>query len=149
MPDEKQSIERRPTGSAEAYDLCLMARQARLAGHYCDLHREEKVVRLERSASEASSEVPTDFPTRQGPFDLVQETSQVIGLYGRNGLRIAGARPLQGAVCQSYGDHRVAMTMAIAGLVAQGETRVEDVACISTSFPDFDKYLRRLLTASG
>jgi 3-phosphoshikimate 1-carboxyvinyltransferase len=66
-----------------------------------------------------------------------------------DGLRIAGARPLRGAVCQSYGDHRVAMTMAIAGLVAKGETRVEDVACISTSFPDFDKYLRRLLTASG
>jgi 3-phosphoshikimate 1-carboxyvinyltransferase len=66
-----------------------------------------------------------------------------------DGMRIAGARPLRGAICQSYGDHRVAMTMAIAGLVAQGETRVEDVACISTSFPDFDKYLRRLLTASG
>jgi 3-phosphoshikimate 1-carboxyvinyltransferase len=65
-----------------------------------------------------------------------------------DGMRIAGARPLRGAVCQSYGDHRVAMTMAVAGLVAQGETRVEDVACISTSFPDFDKYLRRLLTAS-
>jgi 3-phosphoshikimate 1-carboxyvinyltransferase len=63
-----------------------------------------------------------------------------------DGLRIVGGRVLQGAVCQSYGDHRVAMTMAMAGLVAHGETRVEDAACISTSFPDFDRYLRGLLT---
>src|SRR5438874_6062868 len=52
LPEEKQSIERRPTGSAEAYDLCLMARQARLAGHYCDLRREETIVRLCKRATE-------------------------------------------------------------------------------------------------
>jgi 3-phosphoshikimate 1-carboxyvinyltransferase len=66
-----------------------------------------------------------------------------------DGLRILGGRALKGAVCQSYGDHRVAMTMAIAGLVAEGETQVEDAGCIATSFPDFDKYLRRLLTPRG
>jgi 3-phosphoshikimate 1-carboxyvinyltransferase len=63
-----------------------------------------------------------------------------------DGLRIVGGRPLRAARCHSYGDHRVAMTMAIAGLVAEGETEVEDADCIATSFPDFDKYLRRLLT---
>jgi 3-phosphoshikimate 1-carboxyvinyltransferase len=63
-----------------------------------------------------------------------------------DGLRIIGGRPLRAARCHSYGDHRVAMTMAIAGLVAEGETQVEDADCIDTSFPDFDKYLRRLLT---
>jgi len=62
-----------------------------LAFTLSDLHREEKVVRLERSASEASSEVPTDFPKRPVRFDLVQEATQVIGLYGRDGRRIAGA----------------------------------------------------------
>ena len=66
-----------------------------------------------------------------------------------DGLRINGGRPLKGAVCQSHGDHRVAMAMAIAGLVAQGETRVEDMACVATSFPAFDKNLRGLLTPSG
>ena len=63
-----------------------------------------------------------------------------------DGLRIVGGRPLRAARCHSYGDHRIAMTMAIAGLVAEGETQVEDADCIATSFPDFDKYLRRLLT---
>jgi 3-phosphoshikimate 1-carboxyvinyltransferase len=63
-----------------------------------------------------------------------------------DGLRILGGRPLKGAVCRSYGDHRVAMSLAIAGLVARGETRVEDTACVATSFPGFDKNLRGLLT---
>lgn len=66
-----------------------------------------------------------------------------------DGMRISGGRPLKGAVCQSHGDHRVAMSMTIAGLVASGETRVEDTACVATSFPEFDKKLRGLLTPSG
>ncbi len=66
-----------------------------------------------------------------------------------DGLRIVGGRPLKGAVCQSHGDHRVAMAMMVAGLVAQGEMRVEDTACVATSFPGFDKRLRGLLTPSG
>jgi len=66
-----------------------------------------------------------------------------------DGLRIAGGRPLTGAVCQSHGDHRVAMSMMVAGLVARGETWVEDTACVATSFPGFDKQLRGLLTPLG
>ncbi len=66
-----------------------------------------------------------------------------------DGLKIGGGLSLKGAVCQSYGDHRVAMSMAVAGLIAEGETQVHDSACVATSFPDFDKYLRRLLTPSG
>src|SRR5256712_2262247 len=66
-----------------------------------------------------------------------------------DGLRIGGGRPLTGAVCQSHGDHRVAMAMMVAGLVARGETRGEDNACVATSFPGFDKQLRGLLTPLG
>lgn len=63
-----------------------------------------------------------------------------------DGVRIAGGAPLTGAVCQSHGDHRVAMATAVAGLIARGETRVEDTDCVATSFPDFDKKLSGLLT---
>lgn len=66
-----------------------------------------------------------------------------------DGLRIVGGRPLKGAVCRSHGDHRIAMSMAVAGLVARGETRVEDTACVATSFPGFDNKLRGLLTPSA
>lgn len=62
-----------------------------------------------------------------------------------DGLRIHGSTPLCGAEVQSYGDHRIAMTLAIAGLIAQGETLVHDMECVQTSFPEFDALLHRLV----
>jgi len=61
-----------------------------------------------------------------------------------DGVRITGGRPLRGAVGSSHGDHRIAMALAVAGLVAEGETIVEDVDCIETSFPGFAEIFRRL-----
>ena len=49
---------------------------------------------------------------------------------------------------QSYGDHRVAMSLAIAGLTASSQTIVDDTDCIETSFPDFHGKLLDLLNAS-
>jgi 3-phosphoshikimate 1-carboxyvinyltransferase len=54
-----------------------------------------------------------------------------------DGLTIDGGAPLHGAHVSSGGDHRLAMALAIAGLVAEGETVVDDTACIETSFPRF------------
>ena len=47
---------------------------------------------------------------------------------------------------QSHGDHRVAMSIAIAGLTASGDTVIHDTGCIETSFPDFHRKLLDLLT---
>ena len=54
-----------------------------------------------------------------------------------DGLIIKGPTPLKGAVVQSHGDHRLAMSLAIAALVAEGPTTIEDVDCVATSFPSF------------
>ncbi|GBC93476.1 3-phosphoshikimate 1-carboxyvinyltransferase 1 [bacterium HR15] len=62
-----------------------------------------------------------------------------------DGLRIQGPTPLHGAEVQSHGDHRIAMALAIAGLVAQtGETTIHEVECVQTSFPDFEQVLASL-----
>lgn len=63
-----------------------------------------------------------------------------------DGLRIEGQpdRPLTAARVASLGDHRIAMTAAVLGLVADGPTRVTDVGCIATSFPRFVGTLRGL-----
>jgi 3-phosphoshikimate 1-carboxyvinyltransferase len=61
-----------------------------------------------------------------------------------DGLEIRGGKRLRGAVVQSAGDHRIAMAMVIAGLVADGTTVVEDTECIATSFPDFVDTLNTL-----
>jgi 3-phosphoshikimate 1-carboxyvinyltransferase len=65
-----------------------------------------------------------------------------------DGLVIQGGSTLRGALCQSYGDHRVVMSLAIAGLVAKEPVVIEDVDCVETSFPGFHSKLLDLLTNS-
>jgi 3-phosphoshikimate 1-carboxyvinyltransferase len=54
-----------------------------------------------------------------------------------DGLQIYGPAPLHGASVASFGDHRIAMAFAIAGLFAEGETIVQDADCIRESYPGF------------
>lgn len=60
-----------------------------------------------------------------------------------DGMEITGKDLLDGATCESHGDHRIAMSVAIAGLAARGETRVRDAGWIDTSFPGFERLLRQ------
>jgi 3-phosphoshikimate 1-carboxyvinyltransferase len=48
-----------------------------------------------------------------------------------------GKRGLRGAECESHGDHRMAMSIAVAALIADGETVISDIDCVETSFPGF------------
>src|SRR5207245_2671909 len=59
-----------------------------------------------------------------------------------DGLVIRGPARLNGAVVKSYGDHRVAMAFAIAGLTAAGTTRIEGWDAVATSYPAFAEDLR-------
>lgn len=61
-----------------------------------------------------------------------------------DGMDIRGGRPLHGARLPSHGDHRIAMAFAIAGLFADGETVIEDTACVETSYPGFAAQLHQL-----
>jgi 3-phosphoshikimate 1-carboxyvinyltransferase len=63
-----------------------------------------------------------------------------------DGLEIYGGAPLIGARVKSYGDHRIAMAFAIAGMFADNETVIEDTDCIATSYPRFAEQLQRFLT---
>jgi 3-phosphoshikimate 1-carboxyvinyltransferase len=54
-----------------------------------------------------------------------------------DGMTIEGRRRLQGAPLKSYGDHRVAMALAVAGLSAEGGVEIDDSACADISFPGF------------
>lgn len=63
-----------------------------------------------------------------------------------DGMEIAGGKPLNGAELESFGDHRIAMAFAIAGLFAAGETVINNTACIDTSYPGFAEHLGGILT---
>ncbi|MCX5700931.1 MAG: 3-phosphoshikimate 1-carboxyvinyltransferase [Candidatus Omnitrophica bacterium] len=63
---------------------------------------------------------------------------------GEENIVINGVKVLRAAKVKSFGDHRTAMSMLIAGLVASGPVKVDDLACIRKSFPDFVKVLSKL-----
>ena len=61
-----------------------------------------------------------------------------------DGLVIKGGGHYEGAVCESYHDHRIAMACALMGLVANGPTIVHGAECIDISFPGFAETLASL-----
>lgn len=60
-----------------------------------------------------------------------------------DGFRI-GRSELKGAVVDSFGDHRIAMAFAIAGLFADGKTEINGAECAAVSFPEFFEVLASL-----
>jgi len=61
-----------------------------------------------------------------------------------DGMRVTGGKPLSGGTVNSFGDHRIAMSMAIAALRAEGEILIEDTGCTATSFPGFWQLLTKI-----
>lgn len=61
-----------------------------------------------------------------------------------DGMEIAGVECLKGCVAESFGDHRIAMAMLVAGLAADSAITVNDVDCIATSFPKFIELLQKV-----
>ena len=60
----------------------------------------------------------------------------------KDGMEIFGMGKLKGASVKSFGDHRIAMALVIAGLAASGKTKVNNTDCINTSFPEFKNLLK-------
>ncbi len=61
-----------------------------------------------------------------------------------DGLVIAGPTPLRGAHVDAHNDHRLAMSLAVAGLVARGETVIDGWDCVADSFPNFEATLGQI-----
>jgi len=59
-----------------------------------------------------------------------------------DGATLHGGITLGSGTIESHGDHRIAMAFAIAGQISGGEVRINDIANVATSFPDFDGLAR-------
>lgn len=59
-----------------------------------------------------------------------------------DGMTINGVESLGGGVLESFGDHRIAMSFAIASLIASSPITINDTDCIATSFPSFYQILQ-------
>lgn len=62
-----------------------------------------------------------------------------------DGMIIEGRTPLTGSTLDSYGDHRIGMMVAIASLIAEGETVLLNDEAINVSYPTFFEHLEQLL----
>jgi 3-phosphoshikimate 1-carboxyvinyltransferase len=62
-----------------------------------------------------------------------------------DGLEIQGPQQLTGASVSPHTDHRVAMSLAVASLLARGETTLENPECARVSYPDFWTTLTQLI----
>ncbi|MBL7119662.1 MAG: 3-phosphoshikimate 1-carboxyvinyltransferase [Dehalococcoidia bacterium] len=78
--------------------------------------------------------------------DLVNELSKFGATLEEmpDGMTIYGGAKLRGARCSSHYDHRLAMALGIAGLVAEGETVIEDAEVVEVSYPTFWQDMRRI-----
>ncbi len=82
--------------------------------------------------------------------DRIAALAQELGAMGAairpttDGFAIDGPTPLYGAHVDAHGDHRMAMALAVAGLVARGETVISGAESVAKSFPGFADTLRAL-----
>ncbi|MBQ7793113.1 MAG: 3-phosphoshikimate 1-carboxyvinyltransferase, partial [Clostridia bacterium] len=54
-----------------------------------------------------------------------------------DGMIIRGGRKLSGTDFASYGDHRMAMSLAVLAQMTDGECRIDDISCTVISYPEF------------
>jgi len=61
-----------------------------------------------------------------------------------DGLFVPGGQTIHGGVVDSFGDHRIAMAFAVAGLMATGPVTIENASCAAVSFPGFFDLLSQI-----
>ena len=133
-------------------DRALDARMAEFSSTLLMLDRNEEVLALTDGMAAAAAEGQTVV---SGAAELrVKESDRLAAM--ATGLRALGMQvdetedgaTLHGGVrlgsgtIESHGDHRIAMAFAIAGQISDGEVRINDIANVATSFPDFDGLAR-------
>lgn len=114
------------------------------------------ILAVAAAGAEGPTEVRDAAELRVKESDRIRALATELGKMGvaiaerPDGFRVEGrprgrdGAPFRGARVSSWGDHRLAMALVVAGLLADGETLVEGVDCIATSYPEFVATCRRL-----
>ena len=109
---------------------------------------EMPILAVAAACAEGPSTVRDAAELRVKESDRIRAIASELGKMGvaieerSDGFHVAGrpsgaGAPFRGARVSSWGDHRLAMALVIAGLLADGPTVVEGIDCIATSYPDF------------
>jgi 3-phosphoshikimate 1-carboxyvinyltransferase len=111
---------------------------------------EVPVLTVAALTAQGSTEIADAAELRVKESDRIAAIAREFGKMGAriserpDGMLIEGGTRLRGAAVDSGGDHRMAMALAVAALGAEGETVIEDTACVATSFPGFADLLNTL-----
>lgn len=109
------------------------------------------ILMVAASAAEGRTTIENAKELRVKETDRIQSMSQNLNAVGvkiaveGDTVVINGPTRFKSAKVSSFGDHRTAMSMAIAALSANGPVQIEDVACIRTSYPSFFPTLQMLV----
>ncbi len=110
------------------------------------------VIAVAAACAEGTSEIRDAEELRVKETDRLHAITENLRALGaeveehEDGLTIEGRGPnLLGTDVDSFGDHRIAMAMGVAGLVAHGETTIHDAGCARVSFPGFWEELDGLI----
>ncbi len=104
---------------------------------------EVPILAVAAALAEGKTEIRDAAELKVKESDRIASTAGLLTGFGAaveelaDGLLIKGGRALTGCVCESGGDHRIAMAAAVAGMLSAGQTVVRGAECIDVSFPGF------------
>jgi len=101
------------------------------------------IIALAASVAEGKTVIKDAGELRVKETDRIRATVKELSKLGADidelpdGMVIRGVKKLRGSVCDSHGDHRVAMMLGIAALIAEGETVIDNAEVVNISYPKF------------
>lgn len=108
------------------------------------------VMAIVAAAAQGTSVIRDAYELRNQKMDRIKSIATNLRKMGikvgelDDGMAIDGGTGLEGAEIESFGDHRIAMSFAVAGLIANGPTVIKDAECVEISYPgfwdDFDRF---------
>lgn len=114
---------------------------------------EAPILAVAAALAEGKTEIRDAAELKVKESNRIASTARLLTGFGvtveelADGLLIKGSRALAGCVCESGGDHRIAMAAAVAGMLSSGQTVVRGAACIDVSFPGFINVLESTQSA--
>lgn len=155
MGADIEVLEERMAGGEPMADLRVRGRQLRgttVRGAIIPrLIDEVPVLAVAATQAEGVTEIRDAAELKVKESNRIATTANELRKFGadveelEDGLRIRGGAPLQGgAVIETHHDHRIAMAMAVAALVAAGPTTINDWESVDVSFPGFAELLQNL-----
>lgn len=139
-------------GDIDITDGVVTARSSSLTGQTIDCNDfidQLPLLAVVGAAAEGETTLTNAAICRQKECDRIRETAAALAAMGadveeRDDGLVVRRSALRGASLNSQADHRMVMTFAVAGLIADGRTVISDIECVRKTFPHFVDAMRAI-----